>query len=51
MELDNSSGDWELKAGTLMFAREVICNLLERLEDLFDLLGGNADSRIANQKY
>jgi hypothetical protein len=34
-----------------MFAGQVICDLLEGLENSFDLLGGDADPRISDREH
>src|SRR5215470_2874433 len=51
MQLDEGLGDRQPKAGTRMLAGQVIFNLLEWLEHLFDLLWRNPASCIADQKY
>jgi len=40
VQFDEGLGDRQSKSGALMFAGQVICDLFERLEYLFDLFRG-----------
>jgi len=49
VEFDQGLRDWQSETGTLMFAGQVIGDLLEGLENSFDLLEGDADPRISDR--
>jgi hypothetical protein len=51
VEFDQGLRDWQSETGTLMFAGQVIGDLLEGLENSFDLLGGDADPRISDREH
>jgi hypothetical protein len=51
VEFDQGPRDWQSETGTLMFAGQVIDDLLEGLENSFDLLGGDADPRISDREH
>ena len=51
MQFDQRLGDWQSETGTLMFAGQVICDLLEGLKNSFDLLRGDADPRIFDREH
>ena len=51
VQLDQRLRNWQSETRTLMFSGQVICDLFERLENSFDLLGGDADSRISDRQH
>ena len=50
VQLDQSLSDRQAETGTLMFAGEVIGNLLERLKNSFDLFRRNTDPGISERE-
>jgi hypothetical protein len=51
MEFHQGSGDWQPETGTLMSAGQVVRDLLEGLEDFFNLLCRDPNPRITNRKH
>jgi hypothetical protein len=51
VQLDQSFCDRQSETSALMFAAQVIRDLLKGLENSFDLLGGDADPRISDREH